>query len=92
MIERLHRLSSSWRPRRVLQPEPNHFVTAVARAALLEGTVPKAAATVATVPNVEDPDVVYIDRTKRTPTKKRTNTPTKKKDSAKKRVLNKDSI
>ena len=59
----------------------------VARAALLEGPVPKAAATVATVANVEDPGIIYIDSTQRTPTKKRTNTPTKKKDSNKKRLL-----
>ena len=52
----------------------------------MEGPVPKAAT--ATVNNVEDPDVVYIDRTKRTlTTKKRTNTPTKKKGSAKKRLI-----
>jgi hypothetical protein len=57
----------------------------IARAALLEGPVPKAAA--ATVNNVEDPGIIYIERTQRTPTKKRTKSPTKKKDSAKIRLL-----
>ena len=58
----------------------------IARAALLEGIgLTKAATT--TVANVEDPGVIYIDRTQRTPTKKRTKSPAKKKDSAKERVL-----
>jgi hypothetical protein len=56
----------------------------IARAALLEGPVPKAAATVA---NVEDPGMIYIERSKHTPTKKRTKSPTKMKDSAKKHVV-----
>jgi hypothetical protein len=60
-------------------------ICGIARAALLEGPVPKAAAAT-TVANVEDdPGMIYIERTQRTPTKKRTKSPTKKKDSAKKR-------
>ena len=61
----------------------------IARAAILEGPVPKAAAATATVTNVEDdPGMIYIERTQRTPTKKRTKSPTKKKDSAAKKRLN----
>ena len=60
----------------------------IARAALLEGPVPKAAAAT-TVANVEDdPGMIYIERTQRTPTKKRTKSPTKKKDSAAKKRFN----
>ena len=58
----------------------------IARAALLEGPVPKAAATVTNVE--EDPGTIYIERTQRTPTKKRTKSPTKKKDSAAKKRFN----
>ena len=58
----------------------------IARAALLEGPVPKAAATVTNVE--DDPGTIYIERTQRTPTKKRTKSPTKKKDSAAKKRFN----
>ena len=58
----------------------------IARAALLEGPVPKAAATVTNVE--DDPGTIYIERTQRTPTKKRTKSPTKKKDSAAKKRSN----
>ena len=61
----------------------SHRNKGVAR--VLEAPAPKTA-TPATA-NEEDPNLIYIDRTKRTPTKKRSNT-TQKNDSAKKRVVN----
>jgi hypothetical protein len=69
----------------------SHRNMGVARAALLEAPGKKAAATASDVNTNKDPGFIYIDRTKCTPTKKRS-TPTKKKDSTKKHVLNKDSI
>jgi hypothetical protein len=62
----------------------------VARAALLEAPGAQAAATAPNANANEDPDCIYIDCTKCTPTKKRS-TLTKKKDSATKHVV-KDSI
>mgnify|MGYP003390063798 CR=1 FL=1 len=61
----------------------SHCNKGVARAVLLEAPAPKTA-TPATAN--EDPNVIYIDRTKCTPTKKRSNT-TQKNDSAKKHVV-----
>jgi hypothetical protein len=61
----------------------SHRNKGVARAVLLEAPAPKTATSTAN----EDPNVIYIDRTKRTPTKKRSSTTTPDKDSAKKRVV-----
>jgi hypothetical protein len=61
----------------------SHRNKGVARAVHLEAPAPKKA-TPATAN--EDPDAIYIDCTKRTPTKKRSNT-TQKNDSAKKCVV-----
>jgi hypothetical protein len=61
----------------------SHRNKGVARAVLLEAPAPKTATATAK----EDPNIIYIDRTKRTPTKKRSSTKTPKKDSAKKCVV-----
>jgi hypothetical protein len=67
----------------------SHRNKGVARAVLLEAVAPKTAtattATATTTAN-EDPNLIYIDRTKRTPTKKRSST-MQRKDSAKKHLV-----
>lgn len=61
----------------------SHRNMGIAIAALLESTTETTTAIAETI----DPHITYIDRAKRTPSKKRSNTTTKDKDSAKKRKV-----